>query len=48
MVGEISGVTRTEVLIPFQFGYVVNVSDQYYIVNPAKAGIHSAWLDRTW
>ena len=35
-------------LIPFQFGYAVNVISESYIVIPAKAGIHTGWLGRTW
>ena len=35
-------------LIPFQFGYAVNVISESYIVVPAKAGIHTVWLGRTW
>ena len=35
-------------IIPFQFGYAVNVISESYIVIPAKAGIHTGWLGRTW
>ncbi len=35
-------------VIPFQFGYAVNVISESYIVIPAKAGIHTGWLGRTW
>ena len=35
-------------LIPFQFGYAVNVISESYIVIPGKAGIHTGWLGRTW
>ena len=36
------------VVIPFQFGYAVNLICESYIVIPAFAGIHTGWLGRTW
>ena len=48
IVDEAGRATVPEVLIPFQFGYAVNVISESYIVIPAKAGIHTGWLGRTW